>query len=83
MNKVYLVIEDYANDSDLISESYVNVFATYEKAKEYFDKVKQQIISYDLNYDDLEEKENYYCEWESGEYLYYHELVYIEEKEVF
>ena len=82
MNKVYLVIEDYANDSDLISESYVNVFATYEKAKKHFNLVKERIISYDLGYDDIEEKEDYYCEWQSGEYHYYHELVHIEEKEV-
>lgn len=83
MKKVYLVISNYSNESSgNIDIQNIYVFNTYDKAKSKFEKIKNEIISYDLNYNDKEDKEDYYCEWESGEYLYYHELVYIKEKEV-
>ena len=83
MNKVYLVIRDYSCESSgNINIQNIKVFKNYFDAKLYFETEKKEIISFDLNYNDKEDKEDYYCEWESGEYLYYHELVYIEEKEV-
>ena len=84
MNKVYLVISNYSNqNSGNIDIQNIIAFDTYEKAKEYFEKEKAKIKSFDLGYDEIEEIEDYYCESINGEYLYYHELVYIEEKEVF
>lgn len=80
--KVYAVIEDYINSYTLVNNFYVEVFATYEKAKEYFNEVRQQIIEYELGFNECEDKEDYYCEYESGEYQYNHSSVEILEREV-
>lgn len=83
MNKIYLVIQNWSCESsgniDMVN---YKVFSNYEKAKEYFNKIKSEIISYNLGYGEIEESKDYYCESENGEYLYYHELVYIKELEV-
>lgn len=78
--KIYLVISDYSNESSgNIDIENIYAFKDYENAKKKFEEIKKEIISFDLQYNDTEERENYYCEWETGEYLYYHELVMIKE----
>ena len=80
MNKVYLVVESCANDN--INETNIYVYDSYDKAKEKFEEEKQLIISFDLGYDTIEDEKDSYCEYDEGYYRDYHELVYIEEKEV-
>ena len=82
MEKVYVVMESYTNADEGINEYNLSVFSTYEKAKEHFNKVKEKIKSYDLGYNYCEDDEDYYCEWESGEYLYFHGNVSIMERKV-
>ena len=83
-NKVYLVINDWSNESGgNVNMQNIKVFKDYSSAKEEFNKIKENIKSFELNYNGLEDEENSYCEFEEGEYLYCHELVYIVEKEVF
>ena len=81
--KMYLVINDWSNESacqvDMID---YKLFKDYENAKKYYEEQKEKIISFDLDYNEVEEKEDYYCIFENGEYLYNHELVYIKEMEV-
>ena len=83
MKKIYLVIRDYScADNGTIGENEIRVFKKRDKAQEYFEKMKKQIISFNTGYNNIESEKDYYCESEEGEYSYYHELVYIEEKEV-
>lgn len=78
--KLYLVISNYSNESNgSIDIENIYVYKTYESAKKKFEEIKKEIISFDLQYDDIEDREDYYCEWETNEYLYYHELVMIKE----
>ena len=78
-NKVYLVWHNWSYEPtgqlDMID---FKVFDTYEKAKNYFNKIKKEIINkdyYNLNYDYIDNQEDFYCESVEGEYLYYHDLV--------
>ena len=83
MNKVYLVVKSWSEErTGNIDMVYYKLFKDYEKAKEYFEKEKQTIIDYHLNYDYIEDSKDFYCESVEGEYLYYHELVYIKEMEI-
>lgn len=83
MKYVYLVIENYSCESSgNIDIQSVYVFKDYENAKKQFNVVKNNIKHLETGYDEIEEKEDYYCEYENGEYLYYHELVYIKKEEV-
>lgn len=83
MSKVYLVIRNYSCESSgNIDIQSIEVFSNKDSATIRFREIKEEIKSYELGYSEIEEQENYYCESENGEYLYYHELVYIEEKEV-
>ena len=83
MEKIYLVIRNYSCESSgNIDIQNIYVFKNYKDAEICFLREKQEIKSYNLGYSEVEEKNDYYCEYENGEYLYYHELVYIEEKEV-
>lgn len=83
INKVYIVIENYSSESSgNIDIQSIYVFKNYDKAKEQFEKIKRSIKHLELGYSEIEESKDYYCEYENGEYLYYHELVYIKEEEV-
>ena len=83
MNKVYLVIRDWSSgDSGEINMQHIEVWKDYESAKVSFERQKREIKSFETNFDEIEDTKDYYCESINGEYLYYHELVYIEEKEV-
>lgn len=83
MNKVYLVINHYSNESGgCLDIENITVFGSYEDAKKFFEEEKKNIQSFNLQYSEVDDEDDYYCEWESGEYMYYHELVKIEEKEV-
>lgn len=82
MEKVYIVMESYANACSGIDDFNLSVFSTYEKAKEHFNKVKEKIKSHNNRYNDYEDEEDYYCEWESGEFLYFHENVRLMERKV-
>ena len=83
MKKVYLVIQNYSNeDSGILGNEDIRIFKKYNNAKEYFDRVKKQIVSFNTGYNLIESKEDYYCESEDGEYSLHHELVYIKELEV-
>lgn len=80
MDKIYLVITNYANDSD--SGIDMSAYKNYEDAKKDFDLCKEDIKSYQTGYDIIEDEEDYYCEYEEGYYSSAHELVYIKELEV-
>lgn len=83
MNKMYLVVYNWSEEkTSNIDMVRYKLFNNYEKAKEYFNKVKQDIIDCNLGYGEIEETKDYYCESINGEYLYYHELVYIKELEI-
>lgn len=83
MEKVYLVIHNYSCENNgNIDIQNIKVFKDYFGAKKCFETIKKGIKSFELNYSSVEEKDDYYCEYECGEYFYYHELVYIKEKEV-
>ena len=83
MKYVYLVIHDWSCESNgNVDMQSIYVFKNYENAKTKVNEIKEQIINFNLGYDEIEEKEDYYCESVNGEYLYYHELVYIKKKEV-
>lgn len=83
MNKMYLVVyswsEEKTSNIDMVS---YKLFSDYKNAKKHFNKIKQEIIDCKFNYGEIEESKDYYCESENGEYLYYHELVYIKELEI-
>lgn len=80
MEKVYLVIRNYSCESSgNIDIENIYAFKNYEDAKFCFEKERKEIKSFDLGYDEIEDKKDYYCESVDGEYLYYHELVYIKE----
>jgi hypothetical protein len=81
MNKIYLVINDYSNDSGLYIQE-IKAFKNYDDAKKQFIDNKELIKSFDTQYNVVEDKEDYYCEYEEGNYAFYHELVYIKELEV-
>ena len=81
MEKVYLVIQSWSNDSDFDMEN-ISIYKNYEDARREFEEIKKQIKSYNTGYDEIEDSEDYYCESINGEYIYNHELVYIEEKEL-
>ena len=80
MDKVYLVITQYANESG--SGTDMCAYKNYEDAKKDFDLCKEDIKSFELGYNSIEEDKDYYCEYEGGYYSSYHELVYIKETEV-
>lgn len=81
--KIYLVINDYSNESGgMINIQNIQAFNSYEKAKECFENEKKKIKEFKTGYDEIEDEEDTYCESVNGEYLYYHELVYIREVEV-
>ena len=80
MKKVYLVISEFTNDSD--SDRNMYVFKNYDNAKFKFEMIRKEIKNLNLGYDEIEDEKDCYCESISGEYLYYHELVYIQEKDV-
>lgn len=83
MNKVYLVINNWSSESSgNVDMQSIYVFKDYNNAKVKFNEIKEQINNYNLGYDEIQDEKDYYCESVNGEYLYYHELVYIEEKEV-
>jgi hypothetical protein len=80
MNKIYLVITNYANDSG--SGIDMSAYKNYEDAKKDFDLSKEDIKSFQLGYNTIEDEKDYYCEYEEGYYSSNHELVYIKELEV-
>ena len=83
MKKIYLVIRNYScADNGAIDEEDIRVFKKRDKAQEYFKKMKKQIVGFNTGYNLIENEEDYYCESMDGEFSYYHELVYIQEKEV-
>ena len=83
MKKVYLVINNYSNaNSENIDIENIRVFNNYDNAKKCFEEEKNKIKQFKLNYSTIIDEKDYYCEQEDGEYLYYHELVYIKEKEI-
>lgn len=80
MKKMYLVRVDWSCESSGNVDMYhLELFSTYEKARKYFEKEKQKIIDMQLGYDYIDDEKDFYCESVDGEYLYYHELVSIEE----
>ena len=81
MEKVYLVIQSWSNDSDFDIQS-ILVYKNYEDARKEFLKIKEEIKNLNTGYDEIEDSEDYYCESINGEYIYNHELVYIEEQEL-
>jgi len=83
MNKVYLVINNWSSESSgNVDMQSIYAFKDYNNAKVKFNEIKEQIKNYNLGYDEIQDEKDYYCESVNGEYLYYHELVYIQEKEV-
>lgn len=83
LEKVYLVIHNWSCESSgNVDMQDIYVWKDYESAKFQFERIRREIKSYDLGYGEIEDTKDYYCESEDGEYLYYHELVYIEEKEI-
>lgn len=83
MNKVYLVINSWSCESSgNIDMQKISVFKDYSSAKKEFEEIKEKIQSFNLGYDYIENEKDFYCESIDGEYLYNHELVYIEEKEI-
>ena len=83
MNKMYLVIHNWSfEQTGQLDITNYKLFASYEKAKSYFNKIKEEIKNkdyYNLNYDYIDNEKDFYCESVEGEYLYYHDLVSIEE----
>ncbi len=83
MNKVYLVIRNWSCESSgNVDMQNIYVFKNYADAYKCFKTEKDEIKSFNTGYDEIVDEDNYYCESVNGEYLYYHELVYIKEKEV-
>ena len=81
--KMYLVINHWSNESSCQNDiEAIKLFKNYDKAREYFEIVKNNIKSYDYGYSEIEEDIDYYCEYENGEYLYNHDLVKIQKIEV-
>lgn len=80
MKKMYVVRRNWSNElGGNIDMYHLELFSTYEKARKYFEKEKQKIINMGLGYDYIDDEKDFYCESVVGEYLYYHELVAIEE----
>lgn len=84
MEKVYLVTQHYSCESSGCVDMYGfrGVYKNYEDAKKKFEEIKEGIKSYKLGYSGIEEDDNFYCEFEEGEYIYYHEQVEIKEMEL-
>lgn len=83
LKNVYLVINNWSNERvRQVDIQNISVFHNYEDAKKCFEEKKNEIKSFDLGYDEITDDEDYYCESINGEYLYYHELVYIQKKEI-
>jgi len=83
MEKVWLVIRDYSCESSgNIDIEDIKVFGSYFDAKLCFETEKKEIKSMNLGYSEVDDEDDRYCEYENGEYLYYHEQVKIVEKEV-
>jgi hypothetical protein len=83
MENVYLVIRNCSCESSgTINMQSIKVFADYKSAKKEFEEQKKEIKNYNLGYDEIEDEKDYYCESVDGEYLYYHELVYIRKEGV-
>ena len=90
MDKVYVVCEEYRYD--FMTDTFVGVYSTKEKAKEAFDKItkreleKTWITDFQINSDD--DAENGFCrlndteleayDYENGNYS----IIHIAEKEV-
>lgn len=81
MEKIYLVINAWSNDNAFDMQN-VEAFEKYEDAKKSFERIKKEIKSFNTGYDEITDEKDYYCESINGEYIYYHELVYILEKEL-
>lgn len=83
MKKMYLVSNSWSNESGFQTDMQsLRLFEKYEDAKEFFEKLKENIKSRDYGWDMIEEDTDYYCEYLNGEYLYNHDLVRILELEV-
>ena len=81
MNKMYLVVRDWATMEGGNMTTH-KLFKSYEGASNYFQRQKEAIIELKTNYGEITDRKDYYCEFENGEYSYWHELVYIKELEV-
>ena len=82
-DKMYLVVNNWSEeDSGNVDMETFMLFSKIEDARCYFNEKKEEIINNNYGYDNIEEEEDYYCESVNGEYLYYHDLVYIREIEV-
>lgn len=76
MNKVYLVIEDYSSDYE--HGNIIRCFGTYDKAKEYFDKIIEDYKRNDMLFDEVEEDIDSFSTYESGYYSQNHNDLSIE-----
>lgn len=83
--KVYLVISDWATEIDG-SDFNIEVFGTYEEAKEEFDKVvadeKENDCLMESSCCQMEETENQFEIWEDGYYASNHFRISIVQKEI-
>lgn len=82
--KVWIVTTESAYDVELTTT--VDVFSTYEKAKNRFKSIVDDEKENDhlFNTDDfvVEEKDDYFCVYENGNYCGDHFIAEITEKEV-
>ena len=83
--KVYIIYQEWVYEEWETLHT-IKVFSDEEKAREEFERVKQEIKSHWENREDLETEEidtriEYSC-WYDGDYLYHHDMVRFEEKEI-